>query len=222
MMKNFKNTLLNMNDDLLLKLEEDNIQLKKTISEKMKNSSLTPASSSWINGILNVLDSKVIIKSTIDDLQWFHNYGMAGCKRILDIGCGAGYISLMISRMGKDVIGYEFIGKWVGQEHKESDYYESFSFTHNCVKQIAMTNGGRGGHLNFNFYQSFPLDISEASIDCVVMYAVMEHLDPSIIVPFFSELRRILKPKGLLFIAKLPRKLSYQEHLAHFLRIPSR
>jgi len=195
-------------------MENDIASIKNLIIQELANLPKKSNVTAWVSGIINVLDSKTMITSNIDDVSWFHKNGMSHCQSILDFGCGSGYITYIISRYCNKVTAYEYNGEWVGQQYTPSEYFKAFSLVQNIVK----TNNQ---NIDFNFYNKLPLSIDSNSFDGIVMYAVIEHLDKSIESPVLNEINRILKPGGYLFIAKLPRVLSYQEHLARILKIGS-
>jgi len=167
-----------------------------------------------IHGIIEVLGSKTYISSNIDDLLWFWRFGLSKCNKVVDFGCGSGYFSYLVSCLGKQVTGYEYSDKWVGQDYSSSEYNNVFTHFHSLLVSNVKD-------LKFKFYNSLPLRIEHGSVDGVIMYAVLEHLDRSVLELTLKDLKRILRKNGLLFIGKLPRKYSYQEWLSRLIGLKS-
>jgi ubiquinone/menaquinone biosynthesis C-methylase UbiE len=166
-----------------------------------------------VRRINEVVNSKTYINSNINDLLWFWANGLNKCEKIIDFGCGSGYITYLLSSMNRSVIGYEYVGKWVGQDVSIKEYKNVLDYFHNLLKKRKS--------LDFKYYNSLPLNIKNESVNGVVMYAVLEHFDKDILDSTLKEIKRILKKDGFLFIGKLPRKYSYQEWLARFFGLKS-
>jgi SAM-dependent methyltransferase len=75
----------------------------------------------WIKSINEVVSSKTYMSSNVGDLLWFWNNGLNSCKSIMDFGCGSGYLTHILSLMGKNVVGYEYGGIDVGGQFIEND-----------------------------------------------------------------------------------------------------
>ena len=168
-----------------------------------------------VRHLLSIIESKPYLRSNIDDLLWFYSHGLSECRKILDFGCGSGYISYMLSFLVNKVIGYEYKGSTIGVNLSTDGM--------SVLQQIILNNSFRKKqeNLEFHFYEKLPLNIENETFDGIVLYAVIEHLDEKIKENVLSELHRILKPEGYLFLAKLPSQYSYQEQLARLLNIPS-
>jgi SAM-dependent methyltransferase len=173
-------------------------------SDKVTN----PNSKRYLQGIVDILNCKTMIDENIDDIFWFYENGMHNCETVVDFGCGSGYISYLVSYLVDNVTGFEYSGSWVNQQYSAKDYMFAFSAAHLALERQ---------NLKFRYYNSFPLQIDNHTIDGVILYAVIEHIHPTMHSALFRELRRILREDGLLFIGKLPRVYSYQEHLAGLL-----
>lgn len=181
---------------------------------ELKNNNLSANALKWVEGLKGILESKTYIASNIDDVLWFAANNLWEKKKVLDFGAGGGYITLLLSSGANDVRAYEYIGDWTDQEFGKDDYVSGFSFAQKVVNQL-------DGGIKFNYYQNFPLQEEPETYDAVVLYAVIEHLEPTVQNSVFKELRRLLKPDGVLYIAKLPRSFSHQEWLARQLGLES-
>jgi SAM-dependent methyltransferase len=121
----------------------------------------------------------------------------------------------MLSFLVDKVIGYEYKGSTIDVTLSTDGM--------SALQQIILNNFFRKkqNNLEFHFYEKLPLDIENETLDGIVLYGVIEHLDGKIKENVLSELHRILKPEGYLFLAKLPRQCSYQEQVARLLNMPS-
>lgn len=168
----------------------------------------------WIKRYIEIIESLTYSQSNINDMLWFYNHGLEHCKKIVDIGTGGGYIPYLLSFLIKQIDAYEYIGDWVDQEMKSADYITAFSFSQNIIKNMRK-------NVTFKFYQNFPLKEKSQTYDGIILYAVIEHIEPTIYENFFAEIYRVLKPSGNLYIAKLPRVLSYQEYITRTFKLGS-
>ena len=166
----------------------------------------------WINGICNILRSRPYINGNVDDLLWFRANGLTDKDVVLDFGAGSGYISLLLARLVKEVHGYEYVGNWIDQHLSCNEYVQGFEFCNRIVQKIRP-------NVRFSFYRRLPLPAEDAEYDSVVMYATLEHIERDLLSATLSEIRRVMKPNGRLFIAMLPRRYSYQECVARLLKI---
>jgi SAM-dependent methyltransferase len=106
-------------------------------------------------------------------------------KRVLDLGCGDGVLSYLLTRRGARVVGvdYSFLALRFGQEQ-----FARRGLAFDCVEASA-------------YYLPFPND----SFDCVVSSDVIEHLDnPTQMV---AEAHRVLMDGGK-FVLTTPYRLT--------------
>ena len=112
--------------------------------------------------------------------------------RILDWGCGWGQVSHMLQRAGLTVESFDYRGP-----HSPD----------------AMTELPRFPHLSA-YIGSDPIRLpyADASFDAVLSCGVLEHVqDPD---ESLEELKRVLRPRGMLYVYKLPNRASYLERIA--------
>ncbi|MEO7653864.1 MAG: methyltransferase domain-containing protein [Bryobacteraceae bacterium] len=107
-------------------------------------------------------------------------------KQVLDAGCGAGYGSAELAKYAATVLGIDYSADAV--EYARAEY--------------AVPN------LRFEQADCAALPAADGSIDLVVAFEVIEHLEDW--RGFLSEARRVLAPGGQ-FIVSTPNKLYYAE-----------
>jgi O-antigen biosynthesis protein len=99
-------------------------------------------------------------------------------KKVLDVACGSGYGSEILSESGADyVIGCDISKESIeyAQKHYQKD---NIKFVTNDIKK-----------LNFN----------DEEFDCVISFETLEHIKDQKLV--ISELKRVLKKDGILIIS---------------------
>lgn len=107
-------------------------------------------------------------------------------KQVLDAGCGAGYGSAELARMASGVIGVDRSA-------------EAIAFARNRYQ---------APHLRFEEGDCLALPVADGSIDLVVAFEVIEHLENW--RGFLREAHRTLAPAGQ-FIVSTPNKRYYSE-----------
>lgn len=160
-----------------------------------------------IGDILDI-DSYIYKKSVIEDIQEISRYCPAG-KRILDIGCGKGYIACLLDKQGFNVEALD-VKDTVGEQLGIKD----LGWQRDCWDNLCSA----GYNVNFEFYDGRKIDRRDGYYDHVLAYAVLEHIDEQstgyeLLSSWLQEIRRVLKPGGYLFIYKCPNKYSYSENL---------
>lgn len=125
--------------------------------------------------------------------------------KVLDIGCGAGYNTLMLKLLRDDlkIIGFD--------PQSQEDFWKIFK------KEGCNFETGNALHLNYK----------DSSFDAVVSFGVMEHIKQNYKelykkrefkceeLRFMQEINRVLKPKGFNMIANLPNKYSWSEFFSY-------
>ena len=178
------------------------------VERKRKNQDYT-----WLVGIKEMLSSKLNIDQLIEDLDFFINNFNKNQSRILELGTGSGIVGFLLAKCGFNVVAYDvpnflFEDRRHGKTYKERNSQQRDIF--NILERMKTP-----GKLSLDFFNGAEIPEKEFTFDAVVLYAVVEHIDPPQKIDYlFSEIVRVLKPKGSLFIAMLPRRTSYTEFIA--------
>lgn len=117
-------------------------------------------------------------------------------KKVLDIACGTGYGSIMLSEKAENVLGVDISS-------------ESLQYANNTF-QSSNLKFKQGDAVNLDF-------INDETFDVVVSFETIEHIAE--FTKYLTEIRRVLK-KGGLFIVSTPNKLKHSPNsdtpLNHF------
>lgn len=112
--------------------------------------------------------------------------------RVLDWGCGWGQVSVLLRDRDVDVEPFDYRPDEPGVGRAPLERYESLTCTFSP--------------------EPVALPYEDAEFDAVLSCGVLEHVqDPS---GSLRELRRVLRPGGRLYVAKLPNRTSYLEWIA--------
>lgn len=95
--------------------------------------------------------------------------------RLLDLGCGTGYSSQQLSRLGFEITGMDISPKFLGNASSKIDV-----------------------HLHFAVGDALELPFADQSFDGVSSYCMMEHVID--VAKAFGEIQRVLRPGGRLVI----------------------
>lgn len=129
------------------------------------------------------LITSVLTENTIEHL---HRYAIAleYCKdkEILDIACGEGYGTQLLSKVAKRAIGMDISAEAI--RHASSKY----------VNQ----------NISFQVAEAHNIPLSDCSIDVVVSFETIEHHDKH--EDMIKEIIRILRPDGLLILSSPDKK----------------
>lgn len=96
--------------------------------------------------------------------------------RILDVGCGHGYIHSSLCRFGYDVVGVDV--------------------AEGVVELAARYNPT----VSYQVYDGATLPFEEASFDVVTTICVMHHVTPEQWPYFLREIKRVLRPGGIIVV----------------------
>ncbi len=115
--------------------------------------------------------------------------------KVLDWGCGKGHITYLLRRRGFDVTSCD-----VARSHDDSAFGQPTPIIEASHFQLVPLED--------------PVDLPfpSASFDCVVSFGVLEHVPSD--AKSLLELRRVLRPGGLLFVVFLPYALSWTQAVA--------
>jgi ubiquinone/menaquinone biosynthesis C-methylase UbiE len=100
-------------------------------------------------------------------------------KTVLDIACGTGYGSNILSKTAKGVIGIDISQEAIEQAKKE------YSNTNIKFQQ------GDAAHIPF----------PDNTFDAIVSFETIEHLPKEAVEKYLGELKRVLKPDGEIYIS---------------------
>jgi ubiquinone/menaquinone biosynthesis C-methylase UbiE len=124
-------------------------------------------------------------------VEHFHRYAVARTlaqgKVVLDLACGEGYGSALLSTVAQSVLGVDVAQEAV--EHARATY-------------------GHVPNLRFEVASATQTGLPAASVDMVVSFETIEHLAEQ--AEMLAEIRRVLKPAGLLVMSS-PNRPVYSE-----------
>jgi len=127
--------------------------------------------------------------------EHLHRYAwcarLVGGKDVLDIACGEGYGSAMLARHARAVMGVDI--------------------DEGTVRHAQMTYRGISG-LAFKSGDAAQIPLDDNCVDVVVSFETIEHHDRH--REMLSEIRRVLRPDGLLIISS-PNRIVYSELSGH-------
>jgi SAM-dependent methyltransferase len=125
--------------------------------------------------------------------EHWHRYAFArrfaAGKRVLDAACGEGYGSALLSTVAESVVGVDIDASAIA--HAGERY-------------------GEGNRVRFIAGSCAMLPLPDASVDAVVSFETIEHLDAADQPKMLAEFARVLKPEGLLIISS-PNKRLYSD-----------
>jgi len=109
-------------------------------------------------------------------------------KIVLDAACGEGYGSFILSENAASVVGIDISEQAVAYAQEK---YNRDNLTYQCAS-----------------IEKLPLD--DNSVDMVVSFETIEHVDADLQRTFLQEIKRVLKPNGMLIMSS-PDKLVYSD-----------
>jgi 2-polyprenyl-3-methyl-5-hydroxy-6-metoxy-1,4-benzoquinol methylase len=101
---------------------------------------------------------------------------------VLDVGCGDGRISLEKALDGCEVVGIDSSAEMI---EAASLYRENFEFEH---------------HPEFEVMNGKNIEYSDDTFDLVVCTETLEHMTEDDMVIVISEIKRVLKPDGIILV----------------------
>lgn len=133
------------------------------------------------------LETKIINETMVEHLHRYAiTFDFIKNKKVLDIACGEGYGCYLMSKMASHITGIDIDYQTI---NKAKDKYNI---------------------TNIDFLQGdiFKIPANKQSFDVITCFETLEHTDNHDAV--LKELKRVLKPSGLLFIST-PDKKNYSE-----------
>ncbi len=112
---------------------------------------------------------------------------------VLDIACGEGYGSALLAETAISVLGMDIDPDTI----------------HNAQKKYRKSN------LSFQQGDAARIPLEDHSVDAVVSFETIEHIDEALQHQFLKEINRILKPDGIL-IMSTPNKAVYSDRYHYF------
>jgi len=107
-------------------------------------------------------------------------------KTVLDLACGEGYGSFLLSQKAKHVIGMDVSKQSV--EHAQENYVRP--------------------HLEYRVGNAAQIELADGAVDAVVSFETIEHLSQQ--REMIAEFHRVLSPEGVLIISS-PDKKTYSD-----------
>ncbi|MFA5108970.1 MAG: class I SAM-dependent methyltransferase [Patescibacteria group bacterium] len=127
--------------------------------------------------------------------------------RILDFGCGSGFTSFVLSKMGYLVEAIDIYD--VGEEIQDVFKTAGKSSQMTLWKNITDCSI----NLNFNYFDGTHIPFTDAQFDHIFVHAVIEHVPSQILDKVITEMTRVLKPSGLIVISRTPNRYALTEFL---------
>lgn len=160
-------------------------------------------------GDASFLNSRLYMKGVKRDLALMTRYMSSGS--ILDFGCGTGVMAALCSAAGYNAHAVDI-------QADVSDINRQAESEADRRGRYGLLDRGRQGlgdlfGVEFRYYDGRTLPYQAQSFDGVLAYAVLEHIHDDLLESAITEISRVLKPGGMLFIFRTPRAESYSERL---------
>lgn len=111
-------------------------------------------------------------------------------KTVLDIACGEGYGTALIGKYAQKAVGVDI--------------------DETCIQWGTQHYAAANNKLEFKKGTVDNIPLADNSVDVVVSFETIEHLDPAIQQRFMAEVKRVLQPDGMLIIST-PNTANYSE-----------
>src|SRR3989338_3220888 len=160
------------------------------------------------------ISSDIYSRDLYDDLIFIKkNIKTIKDIRVLDVGCGKGHISALIS---------SFLNIKVHAIDLESSYGEGGHFDTDSLgkkwQTVIWKKLKNNYSVNYKYYDGIKLPYKNHIFDIIIAYAVIKHVDDE--DRFLKNCYKSLKKGGRLFIFRCPSNLSFTEFLCKQLRLP--
>lgn len=162
----------------------------------MENNGFSPdqflfRSTPYMGGTINIVNTT---QNAVDNPK----------SHILDIGCGTGLTSFLLSKNANKVVGIDIFEKSSTQFYRENQLAQQ-----NLWKNLTKLTP----NLNFEFYDGSKLPFNQKQFNLVFLHAVFEHVSADKIHLLLNEIYRVLKSGSYLVIARTPDKYSITEFI---------
>lgn len=128
--------------------------------------------------------------------EHWHRYALArqftGQCRVLDVACGEGYGSSLLAEMAASVVGVDISAEAVGHARRRYSHQANLEFVEASCDRMP-----------------FP----DASFDVAVSFETIEHIHTQ--AEFIAELKRVLRPDGILILSSPNKRLYSDAHDYH-------
>jgi SAM-dependent methyltransferase len=185
-----------MSRDVFDKLLTD---FAKTVAETI---TAAPRACPYLDSIAGMLASLRYQDRLYTDLCAFARVLKPGA-RVLDIGTGCGIAGFMLAAQGFEIQGIDVDNFNEAPEITDGMAGEQQMLWHALVRKQP--------NVHFQHYHDSRVPFADSSFDAVVGYGVIEHIPEAVLDRVMSEIRRVTKPAGHLFISYLPRQWAWLE-----------
>ncbi len=141
-------------------------------------------------------------------------------SRVLDLGCGMGLMSVLMSRLEHEVTGIDIdignSGNYSGAPGSQGHPWGSrrAEIDNPGLIRDCWDTLGPLYDISFVPFDGRKIPFDDGSFDAVIMHAVFEHLPVEEIPAVLGEVHRVCAPGGFFFVFRTPREGSYIEGLS--------
>jgi ubiquinone/menaquinone biosynthesis C-methylase UbiE len=153
-------------------------------------------------------DSKIYKQGIIEDLNEIEKLKIDKNK-VLDFGCGRGIFTLLLSNLFKESYGIDVKPK---TDEKDIDPSGPLYKTQEKIWKKFENQF----NTEFGYYDK-RIPFENNKFDCVVAYAVLEHIAKKELINRIREINRVLKKNGIFYVSRTPRSWSFSERFGKYL-----
>lgn len=168
---------------------------------------------SLVGGDSYDISSKIYLADLYDDFVFIDSSTDQKDTSLLDVGCGKGHLSALLSFFLKKKVSAIDLVNSFGDGGGYSSKNMGIEWQKNVWNEFSCKYG-----VIYSFYDGKIMPYEDSSFDVLVLYAVIEHVDNENL--FLKECFRVLKPRGKLFIFRCPSKFSLTENVARLFCLP--
>jgi len=156
-------------------------------------------------------ESRIYAEGIRQDLDLVRKVVPTRDALVLDLGCGKGHLSAILSGYGYSVIGLD-IPTTIGEQLE----IVAPEWHVNIWKELK-----RKFDVSYCLGDGRSLPIRSNHLEAVLAYGVIEHISNGVsLTNLLNNVERVLKPGGLFFVFRCPRDESYAEKLCSILKLP--